>query len=860
MKERIIVVPSSLDLAKTLAYHHKTLFNTRIMTPVELAQESLMRSGHLSKKEFVSRTEEPAYYYKIIKSIPYFRTSKLSDIRKINATINTIRQLVAKEERQEIITKFGNGYFKEKNLALCDVYEKYITALNDENKTDTIGLIREVIANAYVFDGELLHIREYPLLPLDLELLHKLSDGTETEISLFDLFETEEKAIHISSYKNCYGSSNEVASIIDDIYRNRKADQCVVACADYSTYTQIFYDYATGYDIPICFGNGLSIINSYPGKLLQQYHVWSGKGNFGWKPFFQLICSPYFNLELFRSLAGTEKKGFKRSEFWNRVSRLRLTNDKARNAEIIRDFKKSIARRDINGNDRLEKYLPGIEIVADELALPIEEFLKKYLIVRKDNEFVAHFDEAAIKTIRNELMTARDIGLDISDDVIETILKKMTYRQPCEPGHLYVCPIEKAGSVLRNELYICGLSSISYPGTPKENPLLLDCDLHDLGNTTLTSEGMILQKRENLFSLVKLASALGNGIHLSFPGLNVSELKRNNASSLIFELYKLENGPEKEFSDLNETIEKVAYFEPALSASRRIGEAYNESEIILNQVSSSDNDTKTSFKLNGYSPSQLNTFFNCKKQYLFQYLLKIPQPDDYDPYEVISATEQGTLAHALMEYLPEHPMSRQQFAEFSATVFDEYMHISVPLITDKIGNVREEFVEMMENGWEMDHIFQREVAFKEEDKQALHDASGVTIHGYPDRVEFTDDKKAVIIDFKTERDLYAHLQDDIDSCLQVIMYAYIVEKTMGCEVDHCEYRMLRFNAHKGIITCKYDDEIKSQLTEKLLEFRRCMEEGDFDMQAMTRDEEKERCKYCKYGFICGKIVLDEESE
>ena len=92
------------------------------------------------------------------------------------------------------------------------------------------------------------------------------------------------------------------------------------------------------------------------------------------------------------------------------------------------------------------------------------------------------------------------------------------------------------------------------------------------------------------------------------------------------------------------------------------------------------------------------------------------------------------------------------------------------------------------------------------------------------------------------------------------MYAYIVEKTMGCEVDHCEYRMLRFNAHKGIITCKYDDEIKSQLTEKLLEFRRCMEEGDFDMQAMTRDEEKERCKYCKYGFICGKIVLDEESE
>ena len=60
MKERIIIVPSSMDLAKTLAYHHKDVFNTRIMTTIELAQESLMRSGHLSKKEFLSRKEEAA--------------------------------------------------------------------------------------------------------------------------------------------------------------------------------------------------------------------------------------------------------------------------------------------------------------------------------------------------------------------------------------------------------------------------------------------------------------------------------------------------------------------------------------------------------------------------------------------------------------------------------------------------------------------------------------------------------------------------------------------------------------------------------------------------------------------------------
>ena len=29
---------------------------------------------------------------------------------------------------------------------------------------------------------------------------------------------------------------------------------------------------------------------------------------------------------------------------------------------------------------------------------------------------------------------------------------------------------------------------------------------------------------------------------------------------------------------------------------------------------------------------------------------------------------------------------------------------------------------------------------------------------------------------------------------------------------------------------------------------------------MSKEEEKERCRYCKYGKICGKIVLDEENE
>ena len=209
-----------------------------------------------------------------------------------------------------------------------------------------------------------------------------------------------------------------------------------------------------------------------------------------------------------------------------------------------------------------------------------------------------------------------------------------------------------------------------------------------------------------------------------------------------------------------------------------------------------------------------------------------------------------------MEYLPDHKMDKETFIKFSSDVFDEYMKISVPLIKENIENTKQEFLDMLANGWEFDNRFKREVAFKEEDKTTIHKESGVKIHGYPDRVELTKDGKAIIVDFKTERKMNSHIKDDVNTCLQVLIYAYIVEKEMNLEIDHCEYRMLRFT--NGIITCKYDDEIKKELADKLITFKNAIDNSDYHIEPFTSAEEKLRCKYCKYSSICGKVVVDDE--
>lgn len=856
MKEKIIVVPNSNTLALTLAYHGVSLFNTRIFTPIELANEMLMRQAIDIDKSFISKNEELGYFVKAIKDNTYFKSQKLLDINKVKQAINSARELIVVDEEKSLEDTLKLGIFKEKNSALFDVYKKYISSLEDDKKIDTIGLIRYAIEKLDLVDSEIMTIKELELNPLAKALINKISSDVK-DICLSQLFEKENRNIKINSYKNCYGSSNEVASVISEIYKNEKLDNCVVALADSNTYSQIFFDYVCKYNVPTTFGCGISIVNAFLGKLLSQYRQWSTVGQFGSEPLYRLIYSPYFNFKKLNELVKYEDaKEFNIEKFYEVLGGLRLTNNIEINNQRIADFEKAISR-DINDNNRLIKYVDGIKAISNELVLPIDEFIDKYSIIRENNELLFKLDTSARSSIINDISIVKDIGLDISDDVIDNILSKSVCRQTSEPGKLYICSIDSALTSLRKNLYIIGLSATTYPGSPKENPLLLDSDLKDFNNDSLSSSGKIRQKRNTLFALIQLASNLNNNIYLSYPGLNVSELKNNNASSLLFEIYKQENGSNKSLDDFKKIIDKVGYFEPGLSNSTSIGEEYNKSSIIKFEKNDSKNNEKTSLSIYRYSPSALNTYFNCHKAFLYQNLLHIEQPEDYNPYEIISASHAGTLAHSLMEYLANDKaknnrlMDKDEFLKLVGDVFDEYMKICVPLVGENIENEKEQFIDMLSNGYDMDERNPRDFAFAEEDKETKH-PSGIIIHGFPDRVELDKNGKAIVVDFKTGRNI-EHIEDDINSCLQTAIYAYIIEDKLGYIVDHSEYRYIRKNR---IVKCKYDEEIKEQLNEKLMEFKQAIDSGNFDIEPMTKDEEKVKCKYCKYGSICGKVVVD----
>ena len=489
--------------------------------------------------------------------------------------------------------------------------------------------------------------------------------------------------------------------------------------------------------------------------------------------------------------------------------------------------------------------------MADELALPAEVFVSKYSYIRNDDSKISTkmlkaLDLASNTIIYNELASIREIGASqTEEDTILNILKLNVMSQISKPGHLHVTNVDRAISSIRNHLYIAGLSASKYPGSPKENYLLLDSDLDLFGEGAKSQKsGERIESRiKAVFQLAELASDLSANIQLSYSGLNVAELKRDNASSLIYELYSKMSGSEASFDDLEKTITKIDYFEPAISSSRLIGKAYIEGKRIEHKELEPD-DSKYGWNIDkAYAPTTIETFFSCPRRFMLSQILGISEPDENDPFEVISAKDIGTLAHSLMEHLSDNnDMTLPEFLALSREFFDRTLDEHPPLIPDKVDAVRAEFLEMMENAFNDDP--HRKVILKEEDIQCVH-STGIKLHGFPDRVEMLDDGTCLIVDFKTKRRV-EHGEDDFSSCFQIIVYAYLME-SLGYKVSGGEFRYIRLGQ---TVKCKYDEMMKTKLEFALTQFKEALQEGHFPCS-------KGDCTYCKFA---GNCISTEEND
>ena len=844
MRETILLAPGAngTELMRTLARFGKNSFGLRIMNAVELSKFSLMRSGVVIGDDFLPRKQEATIIDSFIRNITYFKSASFADSEKTADALFSLRSLICENEAEIIHTVFKNGEFREKNLSLISVFDQYMSVLKTEKLIDAIGLIRKAVTESEPLDCDFCTLKEFPLSPLEETLIKKIAPNHKM-ISLPELFGKKAESFRNIDYSESYGSSNEVEAVYEYILKNNiPFDKCTIATPCIEKYSQLFYDFSLSHNINITFGCGLPILNSNPARLLKLLYDWNTTGYNGIDALSKLLHNDALDKKkLFSVLGINSDKEF--NQVIETAGSLRICCDIKVNQKRIEDYKSVL-----DSQDSSEKVLTAVEILSDELSKGESKIIEKYSVIR--DGFAGRVDRSALSVVCDSLDAYMRYSGSISpNQIIPEILKKSVCSENSRDSALFVTGINGALSSLRENLFIVGLSSSNFPGTPKENYLLLDSDylLFGAEETMPTSSNRINKNKESLYNLLNLTSSLGINTHISYSSYNLSDLKEENPSSVLFEVFKKQYGRDSTLKDFNNSLGHIAYFGQSITATKYIGEAFNSGkEILYNEIKSDD--ALSAVKREApFSPTAIDKFFSCPRRFFLTEILGLKEPEEDDPFEVISSAAVGSLVHTLMKNLAHNSYSEKEFLRIADAAFTNFLKSRPPIHIDSAETEKAKFLRIMKNAYDFDP--QNEVLASEENKTVLH-SSGVLLRGIPDRVEKTKDGEYIIADYKTGKRIN-HKPNDIDTCLQVVIYAYLLEQS-GIRISYCEYRYLR---DARTVRCNYDDDMKERLNQKLLEFKSALDSGIFPTA-----ESSDACRYCKLKNICDRTAENKNEE
>ncbi len=864
MRETIIYAPgcSASRLYKEAAFFGRELIGYRVMNSEQLSAFVMARCAK-PMPLMCSSDEEVYMLYRILRDdrTGYFTFAVFRDAVNLAAGMRRIRSLITGDEDRILHERLPEGVFTQKNRALLEVYDRYTRMKRERGIMDRIDCLRYAAEEAGpVEDAGFIILKEYPLSPLEEKLLSAAAH-TWQEMSLCDLLpENPDKPETV--YIRAYDLSNEMENVLSEIYeKGYPMDTCTVIAADTRRYSQLLYDYARIHDIPATYGTGLPVTLSRAADLLVRYRAYYDEYN-GVEGLRQMIMADSFDLPAFLGKTGMDRKlleGRKGFDGFIRIcGQLRLDGTaederKLRNHEEVlrREHQKRMTRaaekdehiqaeerRNITDEDTV---LQAVRIFSGELRQGPAYFVRTYTAERRTDTLEYDLDTAGAEWIAEQIeaYTENTDGgswLDIYDELMNAVILKQQMR----PGCLHITSVHDALLGLRQHNYVVGMSADVFPGSAREDYLFLDDDLRLITPDPMyTSERMINRKKEEFETLLKTAEHLGTDMTLSYASYNMAAIKAANPSSVLFEHYRTQYS-EASMDAFSAVMKKTDFFSGRINPAREIGRALGESSI--GYEAPVPQLPERMIRQRRFSPLAVEAYFACGKMFYYERILGIYEEDEDDPLRVIPANDFGSLAHALFEDLAEQMVSEEQFEQMASAAFDDYLRKRIPVHIQDAVKEKKDFVRMMVNAYADDP--KNTVLAAEEELSAVH-ASGIEVRGYPDRVEREPNGLNLIADFKTGRKL-RHKDDDVESCLQVMLYAFILTKH-DIDIRTCVYRYLRLRRKVRI---DYTQANIARMNEMLDELSTALREKRFERMEKP-DPAKAPCSYCRFQRLCG---------
>ncbi len=770
------------ELLRTFSKNNHNTFLTRVLNDLDICLYILSHLGITINKKYINDNDESFIYYKILGGI-------FDDAKNIKNAINSFRD-------SSIINTLDNmdkillNEYKLKKDTIINAYKAYIEYKNNNNLYDKHDMIEYIINNNLkIKNVNVIYFKEYNISNAFLKMLNNVFDNVN-EISISFYFDFKKPNIEIIK---AYGKENEIKNIYNKINElNINLDKCQIILTNPKDIIELI-SINNIYNIEYTSKIGIPFIASKPAILLKCINDMK-KGNYGVDAYKLLFNLDVFNKEEYINIFTENDKlnNYKYNDFIKYAGWLRIGFE---NDTVINDslYDKKIAK--------------ALNMLYSDMKLGIVEFIKKYVI---DDIY----NQIAINKMEDLINYKKKYDIDIDDiSLLNSLFNTYIAKEVSKEKALHITTIDSAFESLREYNFIVGLDD-EFPGNPKENYLIFDDEYIKLNAINYTSYKLTEFKLNRCLKLIELS----NNVILSYCYYSLLDLKEKNPSSIIYDL-KNEGIIEEEFNYLKDNL---------LENNKIIEARINNKKAIVNNDHKKINYSPDYLLNKHYSPSAIHSFFENKLQFILLHIYGINIDDKDDPFNIIPPNVKGTLVHKFVEGFNKNKISEDDFIKNGIKELEKFFEIKPLIIEDSKNKIIEDFKTELTNLYNLEKSDRECVEYEKTIDDVV--ISGIKFKGTFDRIEKTKNGDYILVDYKTGRDV-THKENDVESCLQGLIYSYMILhtnnekiKSKGIRIKRIEFRYTKANLTVGI---DYNIDNENKMLEKIEEFKNALINHDF---------------------------------
>lgn len=720
LSEKVLIMPSYEDgnhLKETSVRDGSSFFNMRIETLSGIAKNRCQTYVIKNNYRIIDGSIAKLYIYGILRELKmsqqlrYFGALSISP-GFVNSIYNTIYELRMADYTSN---NLKDSYFinKDKAADIVLISSEYEQFLSNNSFLDDYELYQLAMGLDNKYKDKLTYMipTNLKLKNIESKFLRFLTEGkiefVEPRLNstinnnplnyLFDIGNLPKDLPNLNiEFSSALGKSNEAKEVIRNIKDNKiNFDNVLVLYSSREPYSQYFYLLSQKMDLPITFGEGISVKNTFPGKLYFSLIDWIND-NYNVVNFISILNSGYFYLE---------EEAPSINELIGLLKEAKIIRGRERYCTnidlLIEQTKKELDRK--NSENRFVKLtwfsnfikdlLSNLPLPDDKGIIDLADFAKgMHIIIDKYSKSNSEMDIEAKQNILEKLdiIIEHVKGLiDIKDGLLqltEIMGDAMVCRSGPKQGHIHLSSYKKGIWISRENTFIIGFDASTFPGQTREDPILLDVERQELGNGINLNKEMVKEKLSDMNQL--LVNIKGN-IYMSYSNFDTVENKAQSPSSILLQTYRLQMRDSRlDYEALNKKLAKVAGFiinsdnkmldendwwlnKQILENARITGEQFayiypniSKGLYALNNRSSdtfTEYDGKVEFDFDEagimrdgmliFSASRLETLAACPYKYFLKHILKAKKPDDieFNSVQWLDPASRGTLLHKVFE-------------------------------------------------------------------------------------------------------------------------------------------------------------------------------------------------------------------